>query len=355
MPRRKKTLSPHVLFLLLFFAAAFLWTLASLPSNEDSVLNSSMLQHMDQNPPEAREMRLHGIGRNQSIVFVHVGKTGGETIQWRIKLSCKLRRNALMKEECFEHFQGEESFLSQATVGYLHCDKLKPKGSLKNSTAFMVSIRNPIDRIISWFQYMHLGNCVPNRPSAACNLKKDNSPWGINFYKICFPVIDDFVKAMVVSTVKGSTGCSALALETVQGRGPEGPSNHMYFNYFYYANATIYRFPHRNVLAVRQEMLWDDLRSIESYLGGDPHRPFERQGPTITHGSEQFRYRASLDPKLVLRLCCAIPKEIETYKYILERAVNLDVRQKSNSLKGVLSKCGAVSIDDLRKKCTELH
>jgi hypothetical protein len=127
----------------------------------------------------------------------------------------------------------------------------------------------------------------------------------------------------------------------------------MHYNYFYYANRTIHRYPHKTVLAVRQETLWDDLRSIERYLGGDPRRPFERQGPTITHGSGQFRYRALLDPVLVPRLCCAIQNEIKTYNYILERAVNLDFRQKSNSMKALLGRCGALSIDGLRTKCAD--
>jgi hypothetical protein len=91
----------------------------------------------------------------------------------------------------------------------------------------MVSIRNPIDRIVSWFQYMHPNNCVPNRPSGACNLKKDNNPWGINFYHKCFPDINDFVRSMGDdSIVKESTDCSVLASETVQGKGPEGKKNH---------------------------------------------------------------------------------------------------------------------------------
>ena len=198
-----------------------------LPSNEDLILNSTMLQHMDQNPPQAIHRLMHGVGRNLTIVYVHVGKTGGETIMWRIKLICKLRRSKLLKEECFEHFEGqEESFLSKATVGYLHCDKLKPKNSMKNSTAFVISIRNPIDRMVSWFQYMHPDNCVPNLPSGACNLKKDNNPWGIAFYQTCFPDINDLLKSLGGPMVKESTDCSALALETLQGTGPEG-TNHI--------------------------------------------------------------------------------------------------------------------------------
>ena len=136
----------------------------------------------------------------------------------------------------------------------------------------------------------------------------------------------------------------------------QGPSNHMHYNYFYHANRTIYRYPNRDVFAVRQESLWDDLRSIERYLGGNPRRLFEREGPTITHGSGRFRYRASLDPVIGPRiLCCPMLKEIETYIDIVERAVNLDSGQKSNSLKGLLSKCDATSMDGLRKTCARLE
>jgi hypothetical protein len=164
------------------------------------------------------------IGKNHSILFVHVGKTGGETIQWRMKLSCKLRRSVAMKEECFQYFTGEESMLSKATIGHLHCDKLRPKESLARSTAFLFSVRHPVDRIVSWFQYMHPSNCVPNIPSGACNLKKDNNPWGIKFYQTCFPDINDLGRALVTPTTNGSMDCSALGIETLQGNGPEGES-----------------------------------------------------------------------------------------------------------------------------------
>ncbi len=126
----------------------------------------------------------------------------------------------------------------------------------------------------------------------------------------------------------------------------------MHYNYFYYANRTIHRYPTRQVLVVRQEMLWDDLRTVERYLGGDQHRPFERQGPTITHGSEKFAYRASLDPDLVPHLCCAIPKEIKTYKYLLQRAENLDSQQKLKSFQELSRKCQSPSFEDLVRKCS---
>ncbi len=190
-----------------------------LPSNDDVVLSSHLIQQMDQRHPSPLE---RGTERNQTILFVHVGKTGGETIQWRLRLSCKLRRSKLMKEECFKLFTGEESSLSRATIGHLHCDKLRPRESLIDSSIFMFSLRNPVDRISSWFQYMHPDNCVPNIPSGACNLKKENHPWGRNFYQTCFPDVNDFVRSLREPMIRGSINCSALALETVHGSGPEG-------------------------------------------------------------------------------------------------------------------------------------
>lgn len=228
MARRRKNsvLSPTVLTLFLVVAIV-IRGLTLLPSNDEALLNASLHGQLEEYSPsgfsDAAIPPGAGAGRNQTIVFVHVGKTGGETIQWRIKLSCKLRRSKLLKEECFEHFVGEdESALSKATVGYLHCDKLRPKASFSNATAFMFSLRNPIDRIVSWFQYMHPDNCVPNRPSGACNLKLDKSPWGSDFYGKCFPDINDFVRSIGEVMTKQAVNCSALALETVRGNGPEG-------------------------------------------------------------------------------------------------------------------------------------
>mmetsp|Transcript_36318 Transcript_36318/g.72294 ORF Transcript_36318/g.72294 Transcript_36318/m.72294 type:complete len:352 (+) Transcript_36318:94-1149(+) len=336
MPRRRTKVSP-LMVLFLMFVFGIMRGLLMLPSNEEAVSSSNMLPHtIDQNPSQLSQS---GTGKNHSILFVHVGKTGGETIQWRMKLSCKLRRSVAMKEECFQHFTGEESMLSRATIGHLHCNKLRPKESLAHSTAFLFSLRHPVDRIVSWFQYMHPANCVPNIPSGACNLKKDNNPWGIKFYQTCFPDINDLGRSIVKPTTNGSIDCSDLGIETVQGNGPEGPSNHMHYNYFYYFNRTLHQYPNRIILAVRQERLWEDLRSVEKFLGGDAQRPFQDQGPTITHGSEKFRYRASLDPDLVPPLCCTIIQEVKTYKYLLEEAVNLESSQKSISIMALLKKC----------------
>lgn len=210
--------SPKVLLLGMAFLLAFL-SMLLFPSNDAAMAYQRVNLQTGQHPPNAPFKLM----KNQTIVFVHVGKTGGETIQWRVKLSCNQRRTKWKKIRCLEQFKnGQESFVSQSTVGYLHCDKLKPRGIIPNVTMFMLSIRNPIQRIVSWFQYMHPANCVPERPSGACNLKKSGSQWGVDFYQTCFPDVNDFVLSLRDPLQRGETDCSAMALATITGNGPEG-------------------------------------------------------------------------------------------------------------------------------------
>jgi hypothetical protein len=199
---------------------------------------------------------------------------------------------------------------------------------------------------------MNPQNCVPERPSGACNLKKDtSSSWGQDFFDTCFPDVNTFVESMQSPLLQSATNCSQLAIEAVQGNGPKAQSNHLYYNYHYNFNRTVRAFPDRDMVVVRREMLWDDMRSIEKLLGGDPSRKFEHEGPVITHGSEKFRYKAALDSSLVPSLCCTIPNEILVYVHVLHRAVNLDALQKKSSIAALLSKCQANSLKSLFRQC----
>ena len=200
-------------------------TLTMMPSNDDflAISNSSVLRHVNQN---LRNQSL-STARTEKLIFVHVGKAAGETIQWRIKLSCKLRKSKFLKDECIRIFVGEESHLSKATIGYIHCDKLRPRESIHNATTFMFSLRNPVHRIVSWYQYMHPNNCFADRPSAACNLKKDSNPWGITFYRNCFPDVNDFARSLGQDLIVHDINCSALAMQTVWGEGPAGMTSEL--------------------------------------------------------------------------------------------------------------------------------
>lgn len=304
---------------------------------------------------------------NRTLLFVHVGKTGGETIKWRLRVICDQRASKRKKARCQSMFRDTESVLSKSTIGYMHCDKIRPRESLHQASTFLFGVRDPIDRVVSWYQYMHPANCLSSQPSAACNLKKDNNPWGRQFYKDCFPTINDLIRSIsypalsqeveqdAINTNSTSDVCAQLAIEALQGRGPEGPTNHLYFNYVYLANRTITQYPDKEVMVVRQESLWYDLQSIEGVIGGNSQRKFEQQGPTITHGSEKFSHRAVLDEVIarvgILSLCCILYDEIHTYALILERAVNLDTFQKQQTFQHAMARCDVNSMQELHKMC----
>lgn len=81
---------------------------------------------------------------NRTMIFVHVGKTGGETIKWRLQVVCNLRGSQRKKARCFEQFTRGESRLSHATIGYTHCGSQRPKNTMAAATMFLFSIRDPI-------------------------------------------------------------------------------------------------------------------------------------------------------------------------------------------------------------------
>ena len=85
---------------------------------------------------------------NKTIIFVHVGKTGGETIKWRLKVICNLRGSQRKKARCKEQFSLGESQLSRQTIGYTHCGSQRPRQSMERATSFLFSIRDPIVRSI---------------------------------------------------------------------------------------------------------------------------------------------------------------------------------------------------------------
>ena len=215
----------------------------------------------------------------------------------------------------------------------------------------MFSTRDPIDRIVSWFQYMHPKNCLADYPSGACNLKKGNNSWGFTFYHQCFPDVNDLFQSIQTPLMVGSTNCSQLALNTVRGYGPEGASNHMYYNYFYYTNRTTTLNPERDVVIVRKENLWNDMRNIEKLLGGSRSRQFEMEGPVVSHGNEKFVYKAIVHPNLIPSMCCAVSDELEIYLKLIAMAKNLDEPDKMHSIQSLLSKCHSQSLHQLSSTC----
>ena len=336
-------------------------------------------------------------------MFIHVGKTGGETVRHTLKITCRMRKNPIEQQKCWETFQFsngtqklEESLLSQHTIGVMHTDLILPKKSLERSTTLLWTIRNPLTRIISWFKYTSPANCnlITDSKSTACNTNRtitnnllketeqesssSRLKWETKFYWYCFPTLQDFANALGenndihTSTTTTTLNCSELAWKTLLGKASPS-SSHAHFNYEYYWNQAIENNPSqdREIWAIRTEHLWADMDKIEMMLMADDmtkpsstttsssfgnqvsttvttvskekqrRRQLEQQRKDVTHGSEGHLQRGGDDLSSRQRkyLCCALRDEILVYEKLTMRATNLNREAKNESLSSVVEEC----------------
>lgn len=250
-----------------------------------------------------------------NIVFLHVGKAGGETIKAILRIGCESRKSKPRRRKCFRHLP--KSRLGEMVNVYYHCFETtksvatittitasqggnhppnKPpqqnrSGSKKSTTAdaYLINIRHPADRALSWYHYIHPQNCViPGSHAQAClvaekiargvsnnatiiqgtteanngnNSKKKKSfhkemesiRWITQFFD-CFPTAQEWIVASVpnqtvttrqvngsslrsASSVESGTRCATLAQRTFQGNWShlEIPfAAHMIANYQHY-------------------------------------------------------------------------------------------------------------------------
>ena len=297
--------------------------------------------------------------KQRKIVLIHVGKTGGETVRHTLKVTCQMRRNKKQKRLCQDLFSNHiESELSRHTIGTIHCDQRFPSNCLDQATALLWTIRNPVDRIVSWFYYMHPANCnrVLNRHSTACNtnrtivatVKKNEtgSDWAANFFA-CFSNINELASSLYTAGSNNSSsvedGCSQIAWRTLVGEGSRS-SKHAFYNYAYYWNRTLdSNYGENEVLVVRTESLWQDMRRVEDMFHvSEPasKHPFVQQSNNVTHGSEGHRQQEKLSSQSRQHLCCALVHELAIYRNIIQRASNLEEPEKRQTLQRLHQQCG---------------
>jgi hypothetical protein len=304
------------------------------------------------------------------VYFVHVGKTGGETLRQILRYSCRLRANPTHRRACLQFFQQhKETELSRYTLGIMHANLQKPKQGMARATTFLWTLRNPIERVISSYRYMHPGNCGGDLEAMACLVKRsialNKNPWARDFFT-CFPVMEDFAQGLFfskqpskdlrsnltgadtsLSINKLGVNCSQLAWNTILGMVPA--SGHLYYNHQYYWNQTLEQYPDKQVWVVRTEFLWTDLQRIEQQGFNDTMNPnLPALVQDVKHGSESHQRKGTLSDAGRRFLCCALVKELIIYGRLLEAATNLDPSAKNQSMSIVLQQCGSDSIDHLK-------
>jgi len=257
------------------------------------------------------------------VCFVHLGKTAGST------LACML---GFDYEGCETSLPHMKSYLTLATR---HLIKNMFNDCKDDTPYYLFTARNPLERIESWFVYER-----PFNETAKYYAKRKPL-----FVDCPFATISDLAERGLGGHSDVSAECQTRAWDAIEGRKPY--AHHNYYNYRYYLD----EIPHdASLFVVRSEHLTDDWNSIEMHLhsivkqqkGGDIRSEPYQIGPVAK--SNKARYSGKdrqVSPQARRLLCQALCEEIQLYKKILHRAINLNSDQVQESL------------DELAKSCPE--
>jgi hypothetical protein len=338
-------------------ATGIFWQ-SSLDPNSSTPITNSSSELQDE-----ALVKLHNNNKNryqyQNMLFIHVGKSGGATLRGILKIQCTLmidaRKNKSKGQRCLSQLE-PESRLSQVVKFLVHCTTdPAPKGH-EDADSFLFILRHPVDRAISWYNYVNPANCKPGKATeASCRVKKEITakPNGqASKFFACFPQIEDWVLALRQDSNVSS--CSGLAWKVAKGDMPrkERFSGHMYYNVRSYASRTTLRHPEKPVFVVRTEHLWQDTIDMDLSLGGNGTFG-EKEGSKETHVSETVATprKSRLLVEDIKTLCCRLIDEMDVYRELVLRAVNLGKVSAQETWQGAIQKCGASSWTELKAEC----
>ena len=126
----------------------------------------------------------------RSITFLHVGKAGGSSVSCNIRASFKYGKRHCPGYEHgnklkYAYSPRNDSAISKQVHCYVHYNE---RLYCYDNPSFVVNVRNPIDRLISWYLYEHRENwdvtvdhlTYPNRPKHC----------GQQMLFSCYPTLD---------------------------------------------------------------------------------------------------------------------------------------------------------------------
>ena len=302
----------------------------------------------------------------QRYCLIHVGKTADSAVSCEV---CGLQDRRELK--CSKTVQKTKpSALQRAFAGRYHMlgqrKRCENAFARKEFREFIVTLRNPIDRITSWYYYEHPAT-ITSKYRNHCHLKQLHR-W-VNSTDGCFASLDEFARSAMPRNQSGYNGgeqltkdskgnrvvCSDLAYKVASGKTP-CPA-HNFFNYQYYEQSIQKMSKELNIarkvrlFAIRTEHLasdWDGLENLYS-MGTDPSSGNGQQKAIVGVGRFQVRSGTVTSGKSSIELsdegrkglCVALCLDIQAYKRLLYRAQNLETSEVMRSL------------DELRLTCPE--
>ncbi|KAL3910545.1 MAG: hypothetical protein SGARI_002073 [Bacillariaceae sp.] len=235
---------------------------------------------------------------------------------------------------------GEESRISQLTKGYYH---FVPVPADKHD-GYIISSRNPVDRVVSAFLYVHPKNVAVTTNHRAQFLKRNrrgknnkNNGFVAEYDKFfeCFPDVTTLALNLV-----GDSECAKFGRYVLSGQGKSIREsemlNHFGYGYKWYTSGLLAQ--KSRIFALRQEHLSTDWINFNLRLNGVLH---ELSGATKDF-KDQLAVKkpdGGISKEERHGLCVALSEEIELYLGIINAADNLTEEEKEDSRREIREGC----------------
>jgi len=319
---------------------------------------------------------------NLSLAIMHVGKTGGTTLGSNLFLvGCATKLNPKQRDICFKEFYGTgvpESALSRHTKVIVHATKVAPRQETKSINGFIFTAREPISRLESSYYFNSPLHCVipSKRPFSAsqkeCFDRKkmfNNEQSFRQFYEY-FPTLEKLADELRIKhrndTITKSTGdinttttSSADVLKKYFQHIGLTVYGHATMGYRHYERLAKTMNPNSNydnstnVFVIRTSSIWQDTERIDLMLGGTGNFSY-LYNAKVDHIDKADRVNQTKlidgSPEIV-NVCCALLPEIQAYRRIVGRAMNLDAQEKIDYYNMTWKRCGVSSWEMLEDNC----
>jgi hypothetical protein len=191
--------------------------------------------------------------------------------------------------------------------------------------------------------------------------KKDPTGFVGQFFYDCFPTIEHWAFSVASNETAAekvlgerklvgpslTEHCKDLGRNVAQGRIDHdqwhnnveiNQPNHMKANYKHNMELTTLRYPKKEVLVVRLEHLWEDMKQLDSWLGGDGS--FEKlDGLKKNVADDTNSEKSSLSEEGTKLFCCLLLEEMEMYRHLVELALNLNDEAKADTIQIAAKQC----------------
>lgn len=282
--------------------------------------------------------------RTRKIVYLHLGKTGGTTLDKVLRSNCRWWGKRKY-DECVRNGpllnNAEESMISNLT-GYTVHNEIMPKlirkyVTMNNVTSFLFSLRNPVARAVSAFDMRHIVN----------GKYKYILPSQKYFYDDCFPTMQDLAdvlsrkkKVEFMNEKNETIDCFEYGNMSMAGVGSFLVNDHLTANLQKYTRVSTHVWPLFEIFVIRTEKLWHDTENLNHALGGKEREFHHWHNYSFTHGSEGYVSKSSLTKDGKVAICCSLSEENRIYEDLMRRSVNLREDEKIGSLVKLYNDCG---------------